>query len=351
MAHHAHASVSISEFGLNWPGGITGSTHELVMHGDYIYVTGQNMNQVAKCNLNGQVVAYFKMPERTKLHPDGSETVEVSGPHGILFDKHGKLWVSLEFFGLVVQLDQAGKIVKQIDVRMLTEGASAPINPAPHGIGLASDGETIWFTGKRTSTIGKINPNGSVQHFQLNNLAAMPIFLSGDHDGGIWGTELLGSAILHVSRDGQVREFSIPTGGSRPIGIIPDPSGKYMWFTEEAGVKIGRIDQAGHITEYPVPTWTKSDILGSLAFDPDGNLWVQIYYNHASGGKDQPQTDGLIKIDKSIVHAKDGDISGVPFQLYAAPSKGTMMHRIRPDAKGNLWFTEMMTDILGRVSW
>ena len=91
---------NITEYPLNWPSTETGSTHELVIDKQFIYVTGQNMARVAKLDYEGTVLAYFEMPEN-------------SGPHGILLDKEGKLWVSLEFHGKVVQLDDNGKIVQE----------------------------------------------------------------------------------------------------------------------------------------------------------------------------------------------------------------------------------------------
>jgi virginiamycin B lyase len=52
---------------------------------------------------------------------DGSmqtfEMPEGSGPHGIVFDAKGQLWVSLEFAGEIVRLDTAGTIVQTIDVK------------------------------------------------------------------------------------------------------------------------------------------------------------------------------------------------------------------------------------------
>lgn len=326
---------NITEYSLNWPGTVHGSTHELVVNKEHIFVSGQNMHQIAKFDYQGKIIDYYKMP-------DGS------GPHGMLFDKHGRLWVSLEFFGLVVQLDDKGKIVKEIDVQMKVQGAKKPINTAPHGIGLDADGETIWFTGKRTSTVGKIHPNGSVEHFQLDNLSSLPIFLSAGPDGAIWGTELFGNAILHVTSDGKVRESPIPTSNSRPIAVIPDPSAKYMWFTEESGVKIGKIDMAGNITEYPVPALQKNDILAALAFDRDSNLWVQVYVDHNNPKPAGP--DYILKFDKSIRDVKGSDLSGIPFTTHTLPSTGSMMHRIRMGYDGNLWFTEMMMDKLGKIS-
>ncbi len=323
----------ITEYSLNWPGTLKGSTHELVISEQFIFVTGQNMHQVAKFNYQGKLLTYYKMPDN-------------SGPHGILIDKKGQLWVSLEFFGKVVRLDDNGAIVEEIDVKIYAKDAQTPINTAPHGIGLDADGETIWFTGKRTSTIGKINPDRSIEHFQLNTLAALPIFLFAGADGGIWGTELYGSAILNIC-NGVVKEYTIPTAGSRPIAVIPDPSAKFMWFTEEAGVKIGKIDMAGNITEYHVPALQKNDILASLAFDREGNLWVQVYVDF--NNPTPAGSDYIIKFDKSIRDLTGSDLTGVPFTTHTIPSKMSMMHRIRMDYEGNLWFTEMMTDKLGKI--
>jgi virginiamycin B lyase len=325
----------ITEYRLNWPGGLHGSTHELAISERFIFVTGQNMHRVAKFNYQGKRLACFKMP-------DGS------GPHGILLDKKGRLWVSLEFHGQVVRLDDAGEIVETIDVKIHARGAKPPINPAPHGIGLDADGETIWFTGKRTSTIGRIHPDRSVEHFPLNTLAALPIFLSAGPDGGILGTELFGGSILHVSGHGVVREFPIPTANCRPIAVIPDPAEKFMWFTEESGLKIGKISPDGKIAEYPVPALQKNDVLASLAFDREGNLWVQVYVDAANPVP--PGRDYILKFDKSIRNIRGNDLSGVPFVMHALPSKMSMMHRIKMDYAGNLWFTEMMTDKLGKIS-
>jgi len=327
---------TITEYNLNWPGNTPGSTHELVINDRFVFVTGQKMNCVAKFDYQGKLLNHFKMP-------DGSN------PHGILLDKGGQLWVSFEGFGTVVRLDQdTGHIEEEIDVKIHAKGAKTPINTAPHGIGLDADGATIWFTGKRTSTIGKINPDRSVQHFELGTLAALPIFLSAGADKGIWGTELLGNCILNISAEGMVKEYAIPTSNSRPIAVIPDPKNPCMWFTEEAGVKIGKIDMDGNITEYNIPAVQKNNILASLAFDHEGNLWVQAYVDFSNP---TPQGyDYIIKFDKKITQLNGEDLSAVPFTRYMIPSRLSMMHRIRPDHNGNLWFTEMMTDKLGKIT-
>ena len=322
---------TITEYKIHWPSAQTMSTHELICDDTGIYVTGQNMNCIAKCSYDGQFTFH--------------QFENKSGPHGLLIDKQGRVWISFEFEGRVICLNEKFEIIKSIDVKIYPQG-SDPINPAPHGITLDADGETIWFTGKRTSTVGKINSDGSVVHFELPQLAAMPIFLAAGPDGNIWGTELLGNNILNVSKSGVVKEFKIPTSNSRPIGIIQDPSEPFMWFTQEAGKKIGKIDMNGNIVEFSVPLVLESDILGSLSFDPEGNLWVQCYAIENNG---VPKGhDYIVKFDASIRNAHAG--SNVITTKYNAQSYKSMMHRIRMGNDGNMWFTEMHSDVLGKIT-
>ncbi|TGE25932.1 hypothetical protein E5K00_12295 [Hymenobacter aquaticus] len=334
VAAESPCSSLITEFDPYWQGPNTSSTHELAITKDFVFVSGQLMDQVAKFDHAGQLLGHFNMPAG-------------SGPHGLLIDQEDQLWVSLEFDGRIVRLNDNGDITDSIDVTINSAGGR--INPAPHGICQHPDGN-IWFTGKRTSTIGYAVPGQYTEHIQLNTLAALPIFLSPGPDGCIWGTELLGSAILRISpnRADRVREFKTPTPNSRPIGIIPDPLLPCMWFSEEAGRKIGRINMEGRIQEFTLPLLQPNYILGSLTFDREMNLWVQVYVDTSVPGL--PGPDYLLCIDKAIRTSHDPYLFGVPLTTHRLPSSRTMLHRIKTDPAGNLWFTEMMTDKLGKVT-
>lgn len=334
MSLCAQNSTTVTDTKLQWPGSIEGSTHELAMQGDYIYVTGQNMHCVAKVSYDGSI-EYWPMDEG-------------SGPHGIVFDAQGRLWVSLEFKGQVVRLDEKGKVIERISTDITGPGIETPINTSPHGLGLDADGKTIWFTGKRTSTVGKINPDGTVDHFQLESLGGVPIYLHAGPDGNMWGTELLTSKILHVTPKGEVNEFDIPTANSRPIAIKPDPTGDYMWFTEEAGNKVARIDMVGNVDEFSVPATQANQILAGLSFDSQGNLWVQSYVDQ--NNPNPAGNDYIIKFDKSILRAPAGDLSNVEITYYKVPTSKTVMHRIKEGKDGNMYFTELKQDKLGKVT-
>jgi len=313
-----------------------GTTHEFVFSKDgrFVWITGGPYDHVARVGLDGKA--------------EFLSTGQGSHPHGIVFDREGQLWVSLEGCGFVVRLDKNGNIDKRIDVRLRVPEASQPINTSPHGLGLDPDGKTIWFTGKKTNTVGRIRPDGRVEHFELNTVGAVPIYLSAGPDGSMWCTELVGNMIAQISPEGKVAEHRICTGNSRPIAIVPSPDGKFMWFSEEAGNKVARIDMKGEVTEYPVPLSQKNVILAGLAFDSDGNLWTQSYVNQAD-----PYPDGgdhIIRIDKAIHHAPPGDISNVPVTYFKVPSTKTVMHRIQQGPDRNIWFTELNTDQLGRLT-
>ena len=314
-----------------------GSSHELVFDprgGRELWVSGQAYDQIARVGPDGSATYYATPPG--------------SAPHGMVFDAGGRLWVTFEGLGSVARVDARGQVVQRIDVRLFARDAPAPINTHPHGLALGPDGRTLWFTGKLTNTVGRIDPGGQVTHFVLPTVGAVPIYMAAGPDGNMWCTELVGNRIARITPQGEVTEFPIPTLNSRPIAIVPGPDGRSMWFSQEAGKQVARIDMAGRITEYPVPMTQDNAILGGLAFDRDGHLWTQAYVNPQAGGRSGD--DFVIRIDKAIGSAAPGDLSGVALSYFRVPSRGSVMHRIVQGAEGQIWFTELALDRLGRLT-
>jgi virginiamycin B lyase len=196
--------------------------------------------------------------------------------------------------------------------------------------------------------VGKINPDGSVEHFELPTVGAVPIYIAAGPDGNMWCTELVGNMIARITPKGEITELKIPTYNSRPIAIIPGPDGKSMWFSEEAGNKVARIDMDGKITEFGVPLTQSNVILAGLAFDSEGNLWTQSYVDPHNPAPEGP--DHIVKLDKSISTSPAGDLSRVPVNYYEVPTRMTIMHRIIQGPDGNMWFTELGADKFGKVT-
>jgi len=293
-----------------------GSTHEITWdearHGDKLWVTGELHDQVVEVALDGAHI-FHPMPIG-------------SGPHGIEFNKLGELYVSFEFSNQLAHLDAQGGVMEIFDV-----------HSDPHGLGIDPDGLTCWYTGKEDNQIGKLEPNGTVTNYPLATPNALPIYIKSGPDGNMWFTELLGNKIGRITKNGQLNEYPIPTPNSRPIAVRPDPQGQYMWFTEEAGNKIGRIDMQGNIVEFPIPKTQENVILASLAFDSDGDLWVQQYVDQ--NNPNPPGDDHIIRIRRKTLE----------FTYFTVPDRETVMHRITQGPDGNMWFTELKADRVGRV--
>lgn len=321
-----------------------GSTHEITFDprgGDALWITGQNYSYVVRVSTTGEMT-YFPMPEG-------------SGPHGIEFDADGRLWVTLEFHGEIVRLDDEGKIVQTIDVGLdcPTCPEAKKFNPRPHGMGFGLDGRTIWFTGKATGTVGRIDPDGRITTYVLPTVGSVPIYVRAGNDGSMWVTELVGNKIARITPDGEVTEMAIPSHDSRPIAIVPEPGSDAMWFSEESGNRVARVAADGTITEFPVPTAQANMILAGLAFDRDGNLWVQQYVNQNAPTPTAPSPPGddyVLRIDRSILTAPPGDLSQVPVTYFKVPTRQTVMHRILQGPDGDIWFTELASNRVGKVA-
>lgn len=338
---------TVTEFAIKYPdpppvvqcahhGSAAGSTHEITFNekgGKEIWITGQNDDAVVRVTLDGKMT-FYKMPLK-------------SGPHGIEFDAEGRVWVTLEFAGKIVRLDNNGKIDKEYDVNLACSTCPAKIDSHPHGMGFAGDMKTIWYTGKSTGTVGKITPDGKIQTFGLPTVGSVPIYIKAGPDGNMWVTELVGNMIARVTPEGRVDEFCIPTHNSRPIAIVPEPGGQAMWFTEEAGNKVARIDMKGNITEFAVPKTQNNVILAGLSFDSEKNLWVQQYVDQNSPIPEGP--DHIVKIGREILTADPSDMSRVPITFYQVPTQKTVFHRIIQGPDGNMWFTEMKADKVGKL--
>jgi len=338
-AGHALASPpgTIFEFPIPYPIALpSGSTHEITFNkngGKVLWVTGQNYDTLVKVALNGDL----------KLYPLPAD----SGPHGIAFDARGQLWLTLEYMGKIVRIDSNANILAEYDVSLNCSSCPEEINTHPHGLGIGSDGQTIWYTGKATGTVGKITPDGKVQTYPLSIVGSVPIYIKAGPDGNMWVTELVGNAIARVTPDGQVTEFPIPTYNSRPIAIVPEPDGQAMWFTEEAGNNVARIDMKGNITEFAVPKYQDNVILAGLTFDNQRNLWVQQYVDPNNPNPAGP--DHIIKINRAILTADAGDVANVTVTFYEVPTRKTVMHRIIQGPDGNIWFTELAANKVGKL--
>ena len=112
-----------------------------------------------------------------------------------------------------------------------------------------------------------------------------------------------------------------------PFDILAGPDGN-LWFTEQAGVKIGRITPKGKVTDFPIGGGMQPR---QLTVGPDKNLWMtdqgaNLVYRITPNGAAPPTiTAGaaLLATPRGIATGPDGD-------LWVANALGTVQ-RVKPD--------------------
>jgi virginiamycin B lyase len=189
----------------------------------------------------------------------------------------------------------------------------------PFGLarGLADD---IWFGDQ--DTISRIDKAGNVTSYTTSAGAGVGAVARGA--GVMWFAERFTDKIGSVDNNGDVREYGIPTPSSVPQSVVVADGA--VWFTEQAGNRIGRLDPAtGSVTEYPVPTPGSAPL--GMTLGPDGALWF-VERNAAKVGR--MTTDGS-------------------FTEYAL-APGSSPQRIAVGSDGALWFTELGANRVGRLT-
>src|SRR5438094_4369341 len=132
------------------------------------------------------------------------------------------------------------------------------------------------------------------------------------------------SAVAATPAPPPIVEFAVPTTNSAPGSITAGPDGN-LWFTEEAGNKIGRISPTGAISEFPLAVGAMP---GGIVVGPDGNLWFT--------------ERGANKIGRISL---TGDLAEFPI-----PTAASNPWRISTGGDGNLWFTERAANKIGRIT-
>lgn len=186
-----------------------------------------------------------------------------------------------------------------------------------HDVAPAPDG-TIWFTGQRNGTLGRLNPrDGS---FKLVNLGkgAAPHGVTIGPDGAAWVTEGGQNAIARVDPgDHGVALFRLPEKyayANLNTGVF-DKSGNY-WFTGQSGY-YGRLDpRSGEMKVFSAPQGVGPY---GIAVTPKGQVWyASLAGNH------------IARIDLATGQAT----------VVEPPTPKQGARRIWSDSKSRLWVSE-----------
>jgi len=123
-----------------------------------------------------------------------------------------------------------------------------------------------------------------------------------------------------------IKEWTVPTPGSRPHDPLATPDG-YLWYTGQMANVLGRLDtKTGQFKEYPLPE--RSGPHG-LTNDKDGNIWYTANFANYIGK----------------LNSKTGEVT-----QYKLPPEARDPHTLIFDQKGTLWFTVQGANMVGRLN-
>src|SRR5205823_13908206 len=115
----------------------------------------------------------------------------------------------------------------------------------------------------------------------------------------------------------QFHEFALPLADSYPRHIVAGPD-LDVWFTEYSGRKIGRIDTAGVLTEFPIGA-----VPGGITIGPDGNIW----FTEFNASKIGRLSYDAVLMDPVLTEFPIPTAGSGPFGIASGPD-------------GNIWFAE-----------
>ena len=168
----------------------------------------------------------------------------------------------------------------------------------------------------------------SIREWDVPSLGSRPHDPLAAADGSLWWTGQWANVLGRLDpRTGAMKEFPLTRPKSGPHGLVEDKAGN-VWFTGNSAGYIGKLDpRSGKVTEYPMPDPAARDPHTPI-FDAKGTLWFTVQQGNFVGR--------LIPATGAIT-------------LVKAPTPRARPYGIVINSKGVPWFVEFGTNRLGSI--
>lgn len=210
----------------------------------------------------------------------------------------------------------------------------------------------------------------SIKEWLVPTLGSRPHDPLAAPDGSIWWSGMYANVLGRLDpKTGDMKEYPLKTPQSGPHGLVADKAGN-IWYTGISKSHIGKLDpKTGEVTEYPMPD-AKARSPHTPIFDQKGTLWFTMQSGMV--GRLDPAT-GEVKVASTptantypygiVVNSK-----GVPFYVdfrgnrlgsvdpvtmaireYVLPNPGARPRRVAITPDDVLWYTDYARGYLGRM--
>jgi virginiamycin B lyase len=223
---------------------------------------------------------------------------------------------------------------------------------------------------KPASTVVPGDVNVSIREWFVPTPGSRPHDPLPTADGMLWYTGQFNNVLGRLDpKTGAFTEFALKRPNSGPHGLIDDRAGN-IWFTANSAGYIGKLDpRTGDVTEYPMPDAAAKDP-HTATFDRDGILWFTVQSGNFIGRLDPK--DGAVKLVKSptprsrpygiVVNSKNipwlvefgankvarVDPATMAITEYELPNRASRPRRLAITPDDKVWYTDYSRGYLGR---
>src|SRR3972149_9166687 len=239
--------------------------------------------------------------------------------------------------------EQEGNQLEKFNTRTLKfEEFDLPVPDSnPASISLDSKGN-VWFVEWNRNKITKFTPpplhegggepiqkmgRGRFKSYDIPTPMSQSSGLVCDSKGNIWFAEKGGNKIGMLNQEsGKFKEYELKPAMSMPIGTVIDSKGN-VWFCRLKDKKLVRLNPAtGEFKDFTIPGTKGAQ---SMAIDKEDNIWLALRYEN-----------------KIIRFEHDSEI----FTEYNIITKDSQPLAIVADVKGNVWFTMITGNKIGKLN-
>ncbi len=138
----------------------------------------------------------------------------------------------------------------------------------PLGLGVSNDG-SVWFTDPVAEGIGHLTVDGTLESFPLPTRLTQFGRLTVATDGSVWAADSWSNSLVRLQA-GTLTPYVASSAGAAPFGVAADPAGG-IWATLQSANKLVHIESNGRVTELEPPT--RSSGPSDIAIDRSGGVW------------------------------------------------------------------------------